>query len=58
MHRPRTRLYLLNLHLYLIEHLPEAVLGQVGWAPVQPDLLSGLMVGNPANGRGLELDDL
>ena len=31
---------------------------QVGWGPGQPDLVSDLVVGNPATARGLETDDL
>lgn len=34
--------------------IPEDIQGQVGCSPGQPDL----MVGNPAHGRGVELDHL
>jgi len=34
--------------------IPGDVQGQVGWGPGQP----GLVVGDPAQGRSLELDDL
>ena len=34
------------------------VQGQVGWDPGQPDLVPDLVVGNPAHGRRVELDDL
>ena len=34
--------------------ISRGIQGQAGWGPGQADLV----VGNPANGRGLELDDL
>lgn len=34
--------------------ISEGILSQIGWGPAHPDLLTG----NPAYGRGLELDYL
>lgn len=38
--------------------VPGSVRGQVGWAPGQPGLVPHLVIGCPAQGRGLEVDDL
>ena len=38
--------------------IPGGVQGQDGWGCGQPDLVPDLVVGNPASGGGLELDDL
>ena len=37
--------------------IPGGVQGWVGWGAGQPNLVCDLAVGNPACGRGLELDD-
>ena len=37
--------------------IPGGVQGQAGWGPGQPGLVLNVKVGDPAHGRGLELDD-